>query len=89
MANTLPDNALTGDWVSANQLSGLAVGSGVIIQNVPRTSAQGYIRVAIAASKPTGEAFGPAIGPWEQVEVSAGENEVWLHGVGHVSIQGV
>lgn len=90
MADTIDEVTLTDGWQSANQISGLAVGTSMVIQN------QGEIGVYLrkANSQPSASAKGTIIPITRDrpIFVPEGESEVWLRptvgiGTAIVSIQ--
>ena len=82
MSNSIPDIQANGTWMNGYALSGIAVGSALVVQNKTSETLLTYI----SATQPTGE-NGFALKPLEAVMVSTGEAGFWFKGVGPVSIQ--
>jgi len=86
MADTIEVIRLTGeDWQDANTMSGIPAGTAVYIQSQSSTK----IIMAVSATKPA-KTFQGMILPNDvkyPATVTAGENSVWLYGIGPVSIQ--
>lgn len=86
MADTREAVRLTGeDWEDVSVLTSIPAGTAIYLQSQSST----LIKVAISATKPD-KAFKGMTLPNDsryQGVVTAGENKVWLYGIGPVSIQ--
>jgi hypothetical protein len=86
MADTIEVVRLTGDdWHDVSVLTSIAVGTAMYIQSQSSTP----IQMAVSATKPS-KTFKGMILPNDlryPATVTVGENNVWLYGIGPVSIQ--
>ena len=88
MADTINAITLTGDeYESVSSLTGIAVGTGISIQN----QTTGMVYVAISPTKPLSDFRGEIVPdtPMIKAYIGANESEVWLKGDGPVSVQEV
>ena len=85
MADTIADIQVSGDdWSDVNTLTSIAAGTEIQITNnsVPELGS-GYVRIAIAASKPSatlknfGKRLTPLSKPGHTLNIAAGNNKVW------------
>lgn len=86
MSDTLSTIRLTGeDWQDANILSGVPAGTATYLQS----QSSNLIQIAIATAKPDKSFKGMLLpnSPSFPAYITAGENTVWLYGVGPVSVQ--
>ncbi len=75
MPDTIQSIEIPSEWVSVNSLTGLAVGTPLLIQNVG--GAKEIIEYAISATVPSDGLIAPQAKSLDWVEVTTGENEVW------------
>jgi len=88
MSNTINAINLTGtDWQNANTLSGIAVGTAVVLQN----QSSSHVMCAVSGTKPALGFVGQILPADLSVmaNVAAGESTIWLLGRGPVSMQAV
>lgn len=87
MADTKADIILVdGDWVDAYALTGIAVGTTLVIQN----KSSDDILIHLSASKPTSSSInGTLVPPFIEATVDASESGCWVKGTvgGRVSVQ--
>ncbi len=87
MADTKPIHVLDGTtYVSANTLTTIPIGAGMVIQNQSRN----YVKLAVSASQPDVETSAFMLVPPNAAypaTITGETNSVWLLGNGPVSIQ--
>lgn len=86
MSDTRNTIRLSGeDWEDVSALSGIASGTAIYLQS----QSSMFIQIAISATKPEKTFKGMFLpnSPSYPATITAGENKVWLYGVGPVSIQ--
>ena len=76
MVDTLNAFDIGSDWVDLNTLTGIAVGDGMIVQNVG--AATDFIYLATSESQPPSDFDGIRARPsYPMYEIEAGESTVW------------
>lgn len=85
MSNTIPDVILDNTtYQNINTLSGIAVGTKVILQ----FKGSGSIRLQIKPTQPTINSMdGVQLSTLEFYVVDAGESTIWARGTGRLSVQ--